>query len=147
MGQQLIHGNALAETQGEDRAGVVALAVGVAGDLHILKGDLIFQQEYLIINISGDYAGKPMQNSGVYALMERLQKKTGIKVTPHMLRHYFANARRKAGWKLELISQALGHRNIETTMRYLNISDQELMDVSDEFYRKHQSIYEIDKLL
>ena len=43
--------------------------------------------------------------------------------------------------------QALGHRNIETTMRYLNISDQELMDVSDEFYRKHQSIYEIDKLL
>ena len=109
--------------------------------------DLIFQQEYLIINISGDYAGKPMQNSGVYALMERLQKKTGIKVTPHMLRHYFANARRKAGWKLELISQALGHRNIETTMRYLNISDQELMDVSDEFYRKHQSIYEIDKLL
>ena len=109
--------------------------------------DLIFQQEYLIINISGDYAGKPMQDSGVYALMERLQKKTGIKVTPHMLRHYFANARRKAGWKLELISQALGHRNIETTMRYLNISDQELMDVSDEFYRKHQSIYEIDKLL
>ena len=109
--------------------------------------DLIFQQEYLIINISGDYAGKPMQDSGVYALMERLQKKTGIKVTPHMLRHYFANARRKAGWKLELISQALGHRNIETTMRYLNISDQELIDVSDEFYRKHQSIYEIDKLL
>ena len=109
--------------------------------------DLIFQQEYLINNISGDYAGKPMQDSGVYALMERLQKKTGIKVTPHMLRHYFANARRKAGWKLELISQALGHRNIETTMRYLNISDQELMDVSDEFYRKHQSIYEIDKLL
>ena len=38
-----------------------------------------------------------MQDTGVYALMERLQKKTGIKVTPHMLRHYFANARRKAG--------------------------------------------------
>ena len=50
--------------------------------------DLIFQQEYLIINIAGDYAGKPMQDTGVYALMERLQKKTGIKVTPHMLRHY-----------------------------------------------------------
>lgn len=100
------------------------------------------------------FAGKYIQDNRIQvpgkttdALMERLQKKTGIKVTPHMLRHYFANARRKAGWKLELISQALGHRNIETTMRYLNISDQELMDVSDEFYRKHQSIYEIDKLL
>lgn len=109
--------------------------------------DLIFQQEYLIINIAGDFAGKPMKDSGVYALMERLEKKTGIKVTPHMLRHYFANARRKAGWNLELISQALGHRNIETTMRYLNISDQELVDVSDEFYRNHPSLYGIDNLL
>lgn len=109
--------------------------------------DLIFQQEYLIINIAGDYAGKPMQDTGVYALMERLQKKTGIKVTPHMLRHYFANARRKAGWKLELISQALGHRNIETTMRYLNISDEELIEVSEKFYGQHQSIYGVDKLL
>lgn len=109
--------------------------------------DLIFQQEFLIINVAGDYAGKPMQDTGVYALMDRLQKKTGIKVTPHMLRHYFANARRKAGWRLELISQALGHRNIETTMRYLNISDQELIDVSEEFYSKHQPVYGIDKLL
>ena len=32
-----------------------------------------------------------MQDTGVYALMERLQKKTGIKVTPHMLvRHNLA---------------------------------------------------------
>ena len=59
--------------------------------------DLIFQQEYLIINIAGDYAGKPMQDTGVYALMERLQKKTGIKVTPHMLRHYFAKRQKKSG--------------------------------------------------
>ena len=48
---------------------------------------------------------------------------------------------------MELISQALGHRNIETTMRYLNISDQELIDVSEEFYSKHQPVYGIDKLL
>ena len=109
--------------------------------------DLIFQQEYLIINISGDYAGKPMQDSGVYALMERLQKKTGIKVTPHMLRHYFCKCSPEGWMEAGTYQQALGHRNIETTMRYLNISDQELMDVSDEFYRKHQSIYEIDKLL
>ena len=81
--------------------------------------------------MSGKYAGKPMQDSGVRSLMERLEKKTGIKVTPHMLRHYFANTRRKAGWKLELISQALGHRHIETTMKYLNITEEELMEASD----------------
>lgn len=109
--------------------------------------DLIFQQEYLLVNISGDYAGRAMQASGVYSLMQRLENKTGIKVTPHMLRHYFANTRRRAGWKLELIQAALGHRHIETTMKYLNITEQELMEVSEAFYREHQAIYGVENLL
>lgn len=109
--------------------------------------ELLIKQEYLFINIAGDYAGKPMKTSGVYSMLERLEKKTGIKASPHMLRHYFANARRKAGWALELISQALGHRHIETTMKYLNITDEELIEVSDAFYSKHQALYGIDNLL
>ena len=88
--------------------------------------ELIIGQEYLFINVSGDYVGKPFKGSGVYAMLRRLERKTGIKASPHMLRHYFANARRKDGWKLEMISQALGHRNIETTMKYLNITEDEL---------------------
>ena len=70
------------------------------------------------------------------AMLRRLERKTGIKASPHMLRHYFANARRKDGWKLEMISQALGHRNIETTMKYLNITEDELIEVSDAFYNR-----------
>lgn len=70
-------------------------------------------------------------------MLRRLERKTGIKASPHMLRHYFANARRKDGWKLEMISQALGHRNIETTMKYLNITEDELIEVSDAFYNRH----------
>ena len=69
------------------------------------------------------------------------------KASPHMLRHYFANARRKDGWKLEMISQALGHRNIETTMKYLNITEDELIEVSDAFYNKHQAMYGVQNLL
>lgn len=109
--------------------------------------ELIIKQEYLFINISGDYCGKPFKASGVYAMLDRLGEKTGIEATPHMLRHYFANARRKAGWKLELISQALGHRHIETTMKYLNITDDELIAVSDEYYNRHQSLYGVENLL
>ena len=109
--------------------------------------ELIDKQEYLFINVSGDYVGEPFKMSGVYAMLRRLEAKTGIKASPHMLRHYFANARRKAGWKLELISQALGHRHIETTMKYLNITDEELIEVSDEFYRRHQAMYGIQDLL
>lgn len=110
--------------------------------------DLIFQQEYLIINISGDYAGKPMQDSGVYALMERLQKKTGIKVTPHMLRHYFAKTMRNEGERITVsglckrtgLSNSFFYRNpkikeevhkavdIQNQSYKMNIDEVELLD-------------------
>lgn len=93
-----------------------------------------------------EYSKLP-NNETCNAMLRRLEEKTGIKASPHMLRHYFANERRKDGWKLELISQALGHRNIETTMKYLNITDEELIQVSDEFYSKHQAMYGIQDLL
>lgn len=109
--------------------------------------DLIFKQEYLFVNIAGDFAGQPFKISGVYSMLERLERKTGIKVTPHMLRHYFANARRKDGWRWELISRALGHRKIETTIRYLNTTEEELMEISDEFYNRHQALYDVQELL
>lgn len=109
--------------------------------------ELLVKQEYLFINISGDYVGRAFKDSGVYAMLRRLEKKTGIKATPHMLRHYFANARRKDHWRLELISHALGHRKIETTMRYLNITENELIEISDAFYDRHQAIYGVQNLL
>lgn len=109
--------------------------------------ELIFSQKFLFITIGDEYAGKPMKRGTVYAMLNRLESKTGIKATPHMLRHYFANARRTAGWKLELISQALGHRHIETTMKYLNITDEEVIEASDAFYDKHQAMYDIENLL
>ena len=80
-------------------------------------------------------------------MLRRLEEKTGIKATPHMLRHYFANERRKAGWELVIISAALGHRSIVTTMNYLNMTEQEMVEVSDAYYSKHQAIYGIQNLL
>ena len=78
---------------------------------------------------------------------EMKDNKTGIKITPHMLRHYFGNERRKAGWSLELIQLAYGHRHIQTTINYLDIVDDELLDASQEFYEKHSSLYGIEELL
>lgn len=76
-----------------------------------------------------------------------MEKKTQIDLTPHMLRRYFANMRRKAGWRLELIQQALGHKHINTTIKYLNIVDDELLEASQEFYEKHSAMYGVEKLL
>ena len=48
---------------------------------------------------------------------------------------------------MELISQALGHKHLDTTIQYLGIIDDKLMEASREFYAKHSINYGIDKLL
>jgi integrase len=64
-----------------------------------------------------------------------------------MLRRYFANMRRDAGWRLEMISEALGHKHLDTTIKYLNIVDDELLEASDRFYANHSALYGLDDLL
>ncbi|MCI9077046.1 MAG: tyrosine-type recombinase/integrase [Dorea sp.] len=108
---------------------------------------LLQHQSYLFINIMGESKGKPLKVASVYDMLNRMEKKTGIKLTPHMLRHYFANMRKDAGWRLEMISQALGHKHLDTTIRYLDWIDDELIEASNEFYEKHAAIYRADRLL
>ena len=109
--------------------------------------ELMKESQYLFIVIKGETAGSALTANAVSALLRRLTRKTGIKVTPHMLRHYFANERRKNGWALEVISKALGHKKLETTMDYINIGNEELVDATDELLRKNKALYMADKLL
>ena len=98
---------------------------------------LLQRQSLLFINIRGETAGKPMRVESVYDMLDRMEEKTGIKLTPHMLRRYYAVSRRDAGWALELIQLALGHKHLDTTVKYLGILDNQLMTASREFYEKH----------
>ena len=109
--------------------------------------ELLKKTEHLFINLSGPNAGKPLNANAVYAMMGRLEEKTKIKVTPHMLRHYYANERRNSGWDLLLISQALGHRHLETTKRYLDQESDRLVETAEKYFEKHGSLYMAEKLL
>ena len=108
---------------------------------------LLIKSGYLFITLTGEDAGSALKVSSVYDLFKRLEKKTGIKATPHMLRHYFANERRKSGWNITLIAGALGHRNIATTQRYLNIEDEELEKASNAYFDSTKALIGIDQLL
>lgn len=108
---------------------------------------LLQYQTYLFINISGKTAGYAWKADSVYDMFGRMEKKTGIKLAPHMLRRYFAIERWNAGWPLEMVSQALGHRHLETTIKYLNIMDDKLLEASKEFFEKHSNDYGIKQLI
>lgn len=109
--------------------------------------ELLKDSDYLFLNLTGENTGEPENVNTVYAMLRRLEEKTGVKATPHMLRHYFANERRKSGWDLALISKALGHKNISTTEAYLNIDADELSQATDEYYSKNKSLFMVDKLI
>lgn len=59
--------------------------------------------------------------------------KCDIKMNPHMLRHAFALNLLENGCSLRSIQKLLGHTNIETTMRYLQVTDKFL----EKSYREH----------
>ena len=64
-----------------------------------------------------------------------------------MLRHYFANERRRNKWDLLLISKALGHKQLRTTERYLNVGTDELIEATDAYYKNNKSLFMTDKLV
>lgn len=111
------------------------------------NAELLSQTEYLFIVLHGKTKGKPLTVNAVYSMLRQLEKATGIDATPHMLRHYFANARRKAGYELLLISTLLGHKNLRTTEEYLSVSEEELEAAAEEYYKKTDGLYDIRKLL
>ncbi len=109
--------------------------------------ELIQHQTYLFININGKNAGSPLKVESVYDMLKRMEAKTHIKLTPHMLRRYFAMSRWEDGWPLEMVSQALGHKHLDTTTKYLGLFDDRLMEASRNFYDRHSDIYGIKDLL
>ena len=104
---------------------------------------LLMETEYLFVVLEGENRGKPLKYHAVSSLFKRLKEKTGILATPHMLRHYFANERRRDGWEMALISQALGHKHISTTEQYLNIDDEELIAAMDLYYQETEALLDI----
>jgi len=61
----------------------------------------------------------------VQVMVKNYADAAGIKkhVTPHVLRHTFATRFVFSGTHIRVIQELLGHRSIETTRRYMHISD------------------------
>lgn len=61
-----------------------------------------------------------------------MSEKSGIKITPHMLRHSFATYMLKQGASTRHIQKFLGHSSIETTEIYTHLVDTDLEKVHAE---------------
>ncbi|MCO5497679.1 tyrosine-type recombinase/integrase [Enterococcus casseliflavus] len=75
----------------------------------------------------GQTIGKEMTTAGIQKLVKRLGERAGVlNVHPHRFRRTAATLARRHGMPIELVSRFLGHENIETTMAYSMINDDEV---------------------
>ena len=108
---------------------------------------LIEKGTTLFVVIKGEEAGKPLTDNAVYSMFRRMAKKVGVTTHPHAIRHYFATERWKNDWDLLLISKALGHKSIQTTINYLNIGSEELRGAAESYYDDNDAIRMIEDLI
>jgi integrase/recombinase XerD len=72
--------------------------------------------------------GQPMDEKTVRVVCRSAARRASIRkrVSPHVFRHSYATHMLEAGADLRTIQVLLGHRNIQTTARYLRVSAQRI---------------------
>lgn len=86
----------------------------------------------------GRTATEPMARSSVQQMMRRILKelpKIKKHATLHTLRHSYATHLIEAGINLRIVQQYLGHASLETTIRYLHVTDMGNSDAASRINR------------
>ena len=83
--------------------------------------------DYVFVNLWDGCIGKPMSYNNVLDLFNRLKRKTGISITPHMLRHTHATELIREGMEMAYVQKRLGHASIQTTIdTYVHVSNEDM---------------------
>lgn len=72
----------------------------------------------------GSISTEPMNRSSVQGALTRAAKKAGIhkKISVHTLRHCYATHLLEQGVNIRVIQRYMGHSSLETTMKYLHLT-------------------------
>ncbi len=86
------------------------------------------QREYLFVALQAPH--KPLKKSGVEAMVKKIGRLVGISnAHPHTLRHSFASHMVEQGVSLENIQAMMGHRDADSTHKYIHVSNKSLMGI------------------
>ena len=81
----------------------------------------------LFVVLKGSARGTRMTYPGLRSLFRHHRSSTGVHLAnPHRFRHTFASDMVRAGMSLPALMQLMGHADIETTLRYVQITAQDV---------------------
>lgn len=79
----------------------------------------------------GQYKGEPYSSRSIQMILALAKKKAGIMKlgSVHALRHSFATHLLDKGTDVTMIQKLLGHNDIKTTLRYLHVTNRDMLQV------------------
>jgi len=81
----------------------------------------------LFVSLKGPLRGARMTLAGLRSLFRYHRQRTGIQLAnPHRFRHTFASDMVRGGISLPALMQLMGHADIQTTLRYVQITPQDV---------------------
>lgn len=92
--------------------------------MEILGDDL---SDYVFVNLWDGRVGSPMTYNNVMDLFNRLKRKTGIAIHPHLFRHTHATELINDGVGMAYVQKRLGHASVQTTINtYVHVSNEDM---------------------
>jgi site-specific recombinase XerD len=91
------------------------------------------EEPRLFVILQGKHRGRPMTPSGLRSLFRHRRRRAVLAMAnAHRFRHTFGTDMARAGVRLPILQQMMGHADMKTTMQYVRLS---MADVADEFRR------------
>ena len=89
--------------------------------------------ECLFVVLQGKHRGHEMTSDGLRRLFRYRRQSPKLKrANAHRFRHTFGTDMARAGVRLPVLKELMGHADHETTLRYINLS---MTDIADEYSR------------
>lgn len=86
------------------------------------------KREYLFVGLKGKH--EQLKPSGVQIMLRKIGNECGVDhAHPHLLRHCFASHMIEQGVPVEIIQAMMGHRDADSTHRYIHVSNKTLMGI------------------